>query len=171
MSRYCFPLLTVIAIIAIPIFARTGGPDLYGYTFYDSEEPSIEFSWLDTTDLTEIYIPVESDSDDVAMVVHLPFTFMFYGEEYDSLWISTNGLITFIPNCAEAYDNVEMPSLPMPNACIAPLWDDQKPYGFFDTLEVGIYYFSGGTEPERWFCIEWINFFPVSYTHLTLPTN
>jgi len=51
------------------------------------------------------------------------FDFKFYGTSVTSVRISTNGYITFGSN-GTAATNVSIPNVNLPNAIIAPFWDD-----------------------------------------------
>ncbi len=147
----------VVLVFGI-IWARTGGPDLYGYMFKDSDEPDVNFEWIDTTGGT--LVPFDTGADDQAVPVVLPFSFQFYGETYDSVWVSTNGLLSFTGDNADEYSNEEIPSLSTPNAIIAPLWDDQK---YVDTTDIGCYMVTGGSAPNRWVAFIWYNWYHLGF--------
>jgi len=68
-------------------------------------------------------IPISFSGDDNAVPLSLPFTFPFYGQSYQQLYLSTNGLITFgAANTAYVPQPVQNP-VP-PNGFIAPFWRD-----------------------------------------------
>ncbi len=151
----------VVVLAFFAVWASTGGPDDYGYTFRDSEEPGVAFEWISPSpaDTPLAFLPGD---DDEALVVHLPFTFSFYGIDYDSIWVSTNGLLSFYPDEVTEFFNEPIPDASTPNGLILPLWDDQKYYDV-DTIETAIYAVSGGEEPERWFAVIWYNFFRLGF--------
>ncbi len=61
--------------------------------------------------------------DDNAIALSLPFSFPFFGQSYQQLYVSTNGLITFgAANTAYVPQPVQNP-VP-PNGFIAPFWRD-----------------------------------------------
>lgn len=87
------------------------GP-ISGYNM--TEEP---YAWAETS------TPLTFSGDDNALSLSLPFSFPFYGQSYQQLYISTNGLITFgTANTAYVPQPVQNP-VP-PNAFIAPFWRD-----------------------------------------------
>jgi len=94
--------------------------------------------------------------------VVLPFRFRFYGVLYDSVWISTNGLIAFLGENSDEFYNDSIPTESAPNAIIAPLWDDQKYYDT-DTITIGVYVESGGDSPNRWVAFSWLNYFRYGF--------
>lgn len=57
--------------------------------------------------------------------IELPFTFNYYGVDYDSLYIGYNGLVTFTPDQDDhdyIFDVKQIPHLDIPQNFIAPLW-------------------------------------------------
>ncbi|MCG3113119.1 MAG: fibronectin type III domain-containing protein [Candidatus Manganitrophus sp. SB1] len=87
------------------------GP-ISGYNM--TEEP---YAWAETS------TPLTFSGDDNALSLSLPFSFPFYGQSYQQLYISTNGLLTFgTANTAYVPQPVQNP-VP-PNAFIAPFWRD-----------------------------------------------
>lgn len=82
------------------------------------------FSWVDTTGLTSLTLTDDSASGAIA----LPFAFPFYGSNYSTLYVGSNGLLTLGNSTgATAYSNVAIPSTGTPNAAIYPYWDDLNP--------------------------------------------
>jgi len=81
---------------------------------------------------TRIYLPNEWISDGVAMDWHgdddswsyvLPFEFPFYGNNYGTIYISSNGLITFIsPDSSWGNSISDLAG----KLAIAPAWDDWR---------------------------------------------
>ncbi|MBL0060795.1 MAG: carboxypeptidase regulatory-like domain-containing protein [bacterium] len=63
--------------------------------------------------------------DNSFVQVNLPLTFKFYDTEFNSLWISSNGLLTFGSGVASAANSVLPNSLL--GAAIVPYWDDLNP--------------------------------------------
>ncbi len=102
------------------------GPDSYGYYIYDmfdgySEHPEYEWIEIDTVGT------IVANGDDTTEVVNLPFTFKYYGIDYDQISICSNGWIGFGAISSHAYSNTSMPSSSEPNNIVAPLWDDMNP--------------------------------------------
>ena len=65
-----------------------------------------------------------SSTDDGSGQVMLPFSFRFYGQTHNRVWVSTNGFITFSSASATSLGNTNFPSSGNPNGVIAGLWDD-----------------------------------------------
>ena len=108
-----------------PSAAAAGGPDAAGYRFIDSDHPGgPEFVWEDLT-LSGRGSPIDSltTDDQISEPIPLGFPFLFYGQTYTSVRVTTNGFLTFIGNDAP-YANRSLPGLVAPPALIAPFWDD-----------------------------------------------
>ena len=104
-----------------------GGPDAFGYRYIDSDQPGgPEFVWDDLT-LSGEGVPIDSltTDDQISEAIPLGFTFPFYGQNFDSVRVSTNGFLTFTGNDAP-YSNKPLPSVSAPPALVAPFWDDLK---------------------------------------------
>ncbi len=63
-----------------------------------------------------------SGQDDASVSINIGFNFTFYGQVYTSLFVSSNGLITF-GSANSAFTNADLTASPT-QAAIAPLWDD-----------------------------------------------
>ena len=64
-----------------------------------------------------------NNQDDVE-TINLPFTFKFYGQEYDEISICSNGWIAMGETDMESFRNYELPGMGGPTAMIAVFWDD-----------------------------------------------
>ena len=101
----------------------SGGPDGFGYEWRDSNAsggPS--FDWIE---ISSTGAPLALGDDDSA-VVDLPWAFPFYGSSYTSVTVSSNGYLTFGSDGTD-FSNDPIPSTTLPNAFIAPFWDDLNP--------------------------------------------
>lgn len=80
----------------------------------------IPFDWVNAKSATTVY------GDDTTGRLELPFSFPFYGERYDSVYIGTNGYLTLVDEMLGFSDffNVGIPSANPPNAAIYALWQD-----------------------------------------------
>ncbi|MEJ7654653.1 MAG: carboxypeptidase regulatory-like domain-containing protein [Chloroflexia bacterium] len=89
--------------------------------------------------------------DDKSAVVALPFPFTFYGVQYSTAYVSTNGNLNFLAPYS-AFENTPLPNAGTPNAAIYPFWDalniDASASMWTATL---------GTAPNRRFVVEWRN--------------
>jgi len=104
-----------------------GGPDAGGYRWIDSDEPGgPAFNWVDiSTTGTAITTWTNGTADDGSVVVPLPFTFTYYGNNYTQLKIVTNGWIGFdVASTNTSFSNTAIPNTAEPNNCLYPFWDD-----------------------------------------------
>jgi subtilisin family serine protease len=89
--------------------------------------------------------------DDVELQVPLPFAFPFFGANYTSVWLTTNGNLNFQRANSLAI-NGPVPSTGAPNAAIYPLWDDLL-VDDQSSVRTG----TSGTIPNRQWVVEWRN--------------
>src|SRR3989304_9358336 len=75
-------------------FSNTGGPDAYGYTWIDSNEPGgPTYSWFD---ISVIGNPVTGLGDDnIIGPKPLGGFFQYYWYQVDKCWIGSNGYLSF----------------------------------------------------------------------------
>ncbi len=65
--------------------------------------------------------------DEGYATLQLPFTFPFFGHNYDYVTVSTNGYISFdTPDMSWTPTTIAFPDRALPNAVIAPFWGDLK---------------------------------------------
>ena len=112
------------------------GPDTYGYYIYDSGDldynlaPGYEWIEIDTnyggsgTDLNLSNSGNGNWSGNPLANVDLPFTFKFYGINYDDITVSPNGWITLGQTDMESFRNYPIPGAGGPSPMIAGFWDD-----------------------------------------------
>ncbi|MEM1054392.1 MAG: M36 family metallopeptidase [Bacteroidota bacterium] len=105
-----------------------GGPDTFGYTWIDSNEAGgPTFNWVD---ISSTGTSVSLGDDTGSSAIPLPFTFRFYGQEKSSVYIASNGFLTFTNAGmvgSASYNNTNMPNASAPSDMIAMLWDDLIP--------------------------------------------
>jgi len=134
------------------------GPDSYGYYAYDDTDIDYAeapvFDWLE---LDPNYFGTRDVlynlADDESVVEALPFTFTYYGVEYDTVTICSNGWISFDNSWMANFRNWNLPSALGPPTLIAPFWDDLKAdtTGGFNAIHVYTRY----DEAEGRYIIEW----------------
>ena len=92
--------------------------------------------------------------DDASVQTTFPFPVNFHGLTYSAGWISTNGMVGFgsVQTGTRLASNPSMPSTVLPNAVVAPLWDDLE-----IDASAGVYTLTTGTAPNRTYVIEWRN--------------
>ncbi len=99
--------------------------DSFGYYWLDSESPQgPDYSWIDiTTSGEQIDFGSHPDNDNSGKLP-LGFDFTFYGVDYNSICVCTNGWASFTEDHATTYNNYPLPAALPPNALLAPYWDD-----------------------------------------------
>jgi len=108
------------------IITDFGGPDDFGYTYIDSDEPNgPEFDWVEISDVGD-YVDFTNGSIDDGYTDPLPMdmAFEFYGQTYNDVVIGTNGWISFQSQTSSHLSNESIPDASTPNAVIAVEWDD-----------------------------------------------
>lgn len=92
-----------------------------------------EFAWVDPTGMT----PVTLANNEVSPAQPLPFAFTYYGQNYNQLFISANGMVGFVNTSLAANGNTDLPTAAAPNATLYPYWDDLDP-GAGGTVYFGV---------------------------------
>ncbi len=115
-----------------------GGPDSYGYSWKDSDEPDgPEYSWRDISGLGTL---VSFTHNDYATdLMPIGFTFNYYGTDYTQYRISPNGWIGFGDDWTD-YHNYELPRVDAPKPALFGFWDD------LDPLQGGVVYYYGDSD-------------------------
>ncbi|MBD3169966.1 MAG: T9SS type A sorting domain-containing protein [candidate division Zixibacteria bacterium] len=119
-----YSLETYVDSFAYDIRGPFSNPDGYGYIWTDSEKsPDLNYYWLDIED--EGILVEGLEDDNYAGPFYIGFPFRFYGEYYDSFYVSSNGYISLgIPSSEP--ENYFLPNPEAPPNIIAPYWDDYK---------------------------------------------
>jgi len=95
---------------------------------------------------------VAASGDDASAAIPVGFTFPFYGVDYTSVYVSTNGLISF-GVADSAYANTDLTTSPA-EPVIAPFWDDLYVGGPADSK---IYYQVLGSGATTRLVVQWNN--------------
>jgi len=140
------------------------GPDEYGYVCFDSGDEgwdkTPEFDWIELNpaladDAPGTRLPLEDSHEDLdtSAVVPLPFTFRYYGEDFDTLIICTNGWIAFggVNSWYHLFRNWPIPGIQGPDAQVAVMWQDLKITYPLD--ERGVYHYYD--ENRGIYIVEW----------------
>ncbi len=101
-----------------------GNGTLYGGYYFANSTPSggsnrPTFSWIDTVGQTRITEWTSGSADDGYKKVPISFTFNFFGNNYDSLYIGSNGVIAFGTGYSGTGSSASIPSTNTPNNMIA----------------------------------------------------
>ena len=150
------------SIIEIQIGAPTVndpvGPDSYGYYIYDNQDVNYTiaptYNWVEIdarlggpgTHLSSL--TDNGDNQDDTETITLPFTFTFYGREYNEISISSNGWIAMGETDLESFRNYQVPGVGGPAKMIAVFWDDLQ-------LTSGGRVYTWHDQIEKKFYIEW----------------
>src|SRR3954447_8474172 len=92
--------------------------------------------------------------DDASLAIPLPFPFPFYGASKSTVFVSTNGYLTFTPRAAgtEDFRNAPLLDPTTPTDGIFAFWDDLT-----IDAEAQVRTSAFGVAPKRTFGIEWSN--------------
>ena len=115
------------------------GPDSYGYYIYDwtdvgySLTPFYEWIELDPSQGgqgTDMGISDPGNGNNPitnsTKYIDLPFTFTFYGQDYNEVSVNANGWISFGHSNMESFRNYQLPGAGGPSPMVAAFWDDLK---------------------------------------------
>jgi hypothetical protein len=105
--------------------------------------------------------------DDANTSVTLPFAMPFYGQNYTTAWIDTNGVVSFAAFNGSAWNVGQIPSAAAPNTpnlAAYPFWAD-----VWVDASASVRTQTIGSAPNRQFVIEWRNvrFYSDPNTRLT----
>jgi hypothetical protein len=113
------------------------GPDAYGYYIYDMADTDYDFApvydWIEIDpgyggSGTDLNLSDNGDGNfsNSSEVINLPFTFKFYGIDYDEMTVNSNGWIAMGESNLESFRNYPIPGAGGPSPMIAAFWDDLK---------------------------------------------
>lgn len=134
------------------------GPDKYGYVCFDDTDTSWfaapVFEWIEIDPNhegpgTDTELRDSGEDQDASMCMDLPFTFSYYGQEFDEITICTNGWIAM-----GDYDDIvsacnrRIPGGLVTPGMICPFWDDLR-----TNNNAGIY--TWYDEENHLFVVEW----------------
>ncbi len=135
-----------------PAKALEGGPDAFGYSFIDSNEPGgplYDFEVLGGN----IASTASTCDDCVQGNIPIGFDFEYYGTVYDVVSVSSNGFIGFGAQSATGCcSGASIPSTSTPNNIIALWWEDLNP-----SNGGSIYYETLGSPPLQRFVLSFQN--------------
>ncbi len=111
------------------------GPDTYGYYAFDNSDSSyqhIEFSYLDISDDIGEDLNIDDFGEDFAdrphsRLIALPFTFRYYGADYDTITVCSNGWLAFgNQSWNDCFREFPIPGINSASNMVAAYWDDLK---------------------------------------------
>ncbi|HEV8359637.1 MAG TPA: hypothetical protein VGR28_04190, partial [Candidatus Thermoplasmatota archaeon] len=130
-------------LIAPGALAASGGPDGFGYTFTDA----IAYNYISASGGSTIY---GTSCNECVSAVAMPFAFRFYGADYSTVYVSSNGWISFTSPSGAFPTASAIPNAAGPNNLIAGWWADLVP----GTQGGNVYALTSGTAPNRVFVVE-----------------
>jgi hypothetical protein len=92
--------------------------------------------------------------DDAHQDIPIGFIFTYYGVNYSSLRVSTNGYATFPPSSGVDWSNDTIPDGDSPNPVLAPWWDDLA-IGDFGATDFVLWEQEGVLPGTRSLTVEW----------------
>ncbi|NMC69054.1 MAG: hypothetical protein GYA57_03180 [Myxococcales bacterium] len=149
-SLFCLAATTAWAAAAR---GAVGGPDRFGYGWADSEEADVTYEWLDAG--TTNCVTLNDDQESVA--VPIGFTFNFYGTDYTTVRIGSNGYLSFKANTITSFGG----QCPLPvNRTGSFQTVNLAVYGFFQDLNPAeggtICYATLGEAGSQTFVVSWV---------------
>ncbi len=157
MNKKLFIIAIALLISTILFGQNSGGPDAFGYSWISSNDVNgPAYNWITPNANATLITGMD---DTTTHPVPIGFNFNFYGVSYDSLTVSSDGILSF--SGTSSLSNQDMPDPSNPNNLIAWYWDDMDPG--FDTLATQVYYenitFDGGNA----FLISFIDYYEYLY--------
>ncbi len=147
-------ILLIFLFNTLPLWASQGGNDTFGYLWTTSSvAPKTDFNWVDIKDGNSLFFGAITDQ--VSSAITLPFTFNFYGQPKNQIYVSANGWISF-KNPGTTTDpqpnNLTLPNALAQDSMMAVYWDDLS--GTSSQL-ANVYVKTLGTAPFRRFVVQW----------------
>ncbi|MBI4326301.1 MAG: S8 family serine peptidase [Chloroflexi bacterium] len=105
------------------------------------------FNWIDPGAMP----PLTLTDNGISPAQSLPFPFVFYGQSYSQVYVAANGVMGFASAGLGSTSNSDLPSPALPNAVLAPYWDNLNPAGG-GTVHIGL----TGEAPERRAVVSWV---------------
>jgi len=115
----------------------------YYYVYYSggphSQSPVFDWIAIDSSQSTYQGISLDLGDDEVTQV-NLPFTFTYYGLDYNQVTIGSDGWIAMGYQTTYDQTNSGIPNSDGPSAMIAGLWDDLDPGNIGQPSDIYYYY-------------------------------
>ena len=129
----------------IPAVEGSGGPDAFGYTWIDSDEPGgPTYDWVEISDVGTPTFGAYSDDGNKGPF-EIGFSFPFYENEFTEFYVCSNGWLSFTNSSLRTYSNQPLPNSgsSVPENLLAVWWDDMV----VDPARVegDIYYYNDGS--------------------------
>jgi subtilisin family serine protease len=145
-----------------PSILGAGGPDAYGYEWTDSDEPGGPvYDWVDISGVGSLVWPIGTyELDDNEGPFPIGFSFPWYENSFDQLYVTTEGWISFT-STRETYTNQPLPNsgTTVPENLLAALWDDlvhRRGTGS-EPEATAVYYYNDGSR----FIVQWNSLYRI----------
>jgi hypothetical protein len=118
-----FTLTFLFSTLVLRIFAYSGGPDPWGYTWKDSNEPGGPvYNWIDILGEGATEVKLLQD-DNIRGPFPINFNFHYYWYDVDQFYVGSNGYISFqFGNLASPF--FSLPNSATPNDIVGPFMND-----------------------------------------------
>jgi hypothetical protein len=146
------------------------GPDAGGYYAYhssDDYEQAPRFEWLELDpdqggpgSSLDVYDPSQPDQDAPYGETHmleLPFTLRFYGEDFSTISVCSNGWLAPGYTDLTSWRNSPIPGGNGPSGMVAPFWDDLYNWLSEPEQQLGDIFYWYDAEGGRYY-VEWSEF-------------
>lgn len=143
------------------------GPDGYGYFAYDNVDtdydphPSYEWIELDPA-FGGANATLQEISDDETFIIDLPFNFRYYGNNYRSLSVCSNGWASFERTTVWDFNNWPIRSPLGPHTMLCPFWEDLVGHDPGNGVRQNMKIFYRYDEDDHRFIVEWSRVFARS---------
>jgi len=116
-----------------PSVAGPQGPDSYGYYVFDAADTAggmaSDYEWIQCETRVEGLNDPNDFGDPLGTGgavtrIDLPFEFTYYGQDYDSITVGSNGWLSFNATGLVAANNYPIGSPLAPPAMLCPFWED-----------------------------------------------
>jgi hypothetical protein len=136
------------------------GPDEYGYWVYENSDAGFSasptYNWIE---LDPAYggsgAQAHEVQDEDLFVLPLEQPFGYYGDDYDSIWVCSNGWLSFGAARLPEFRNWPLPAPIGAPALVAPLWDDLTCWDSWLHSDSVYTIFTRYDAPEHRLIIEW----------------
>ena len=106
------------------------------------------YAWIPTNGMNRIIL----DDDGVTGARPLPFTFNYYGQNFNQVYVSANGIVGFQSIALNQAFDADIPTGGNPNGALYAYWDDLNPAGGGEMWEGTV-----GLAPDRKYVVSWVN--------------
>lgn len=123
--------LTLALMLGVRVIAQTsGGPDTYGYTWRNSNDPNgPAYNWVEIKGRTGTTNAAGLADDNVVGPFTIGFNFRYYWLDATQVYVGSNGYISFSPVANIASTSIGFPAIPTAfptnqNHLVAPMMTD-----------------------------------------------